>query len=140
MQTTLSRLTLALFATAISATPILAAGDAARGEELFNRCKSCHAISDGDNVIVRGGRTGPDMFGIMDSPAGAADFRYSEAMVALAEAGTVWDDENFVAWVTDPAAFLQATLGNSAPRTRMTFKLADGAQDIAAYLRSLSAQ
>ncbi|MEX0970135.1 MAG: c-type cytochrome [Paracoccaceae bacterium] len=126
--------------TLLAATPVFAEGDAARGEDLFNRCKSCHAIADGDNVFVRGGRTGPNLFGIMDSPAGAADFRYSGALLALAEAETVWDDENFIAWVTDPGDFLQATLGDSAPRSRMTFKLADGAGDIAAYLRSLSAQ
>ncbi|MGR3722326.1 c-type cytochrome [Abyssibius alkaniclasticus] len=131
---------LVIAAALFAATPVFAQGDASRGEDLFRSCKSCHTIADGDNVIVRGGRTGPNLFGIMDNPVATADFRYSDALVALAEAGTVWDDANFIAWVSDPRAFLETTLGDSAPRTRMTFKLADGAEDIAAYLRSLSAQ
>lgn len=123
----------------LMAAPVLAEGDVATGESLFGRCKSCHAIADGDNVIVRGGRTGPNLFGIMDAPAGAADFRYSGAITALAEAGVIWDEANFIAWVTDPGQFLEDTLGDGAPRTRMSFKLASGAEDIAAYLASLGA-
>lgn len=132
----------ALLVTVLTAAafPALAEGDADAGESLFGRCKSCHSVANGDTVIVRGGRTGPNLYGIMDLPAGTADFRYSAAFAALAETGLVWSDENFVAWVSDPQGFLDATTGGGVGRTQMSFKLRDGAEDIAAYLRSLQTE
>lgn len=37
----------------------VAQGDAARGEKLYNRCSSCHAIIKDGDVLVKGGITGP---------------------------------------------------------------------------------
>ena len=71
-------------------TAAYAEGDAAAGEDTFKRCKSCHGIVDGDDVIVRGGRTGPNLFGIVGRTAGTyEDFRYGDAAVAAGEAGLV---------------------------------------------------
>ena len=120
-------------------TAAYAEGDAAAGEDLFKRCKSCHAIANGDEVIVRGGRTGPNLFGIMGEPAGAVEgFRFGDSIVAAGEAGLVWDEENVAEYVADPTAFLRAYLNDDSARAKMTFKLRSGGEDVAAYLASLS--
>ncbi len=42
-----------------------ASGDPAAGEKGFNKCKSCHSIITGDDeTIVKGGKTGPNLFGL----------------------------------------------------------------------------
>mgnify|MGYP000891849887 CR=1 FL=1 len=134
------RVLLSAFALMQLTSPAFAEGDVANGESLFSHCKSCHEIADGDNLMVRGGRSGPNLFAIIGAPAAAGDFRYSDGMRALAEAGVVWTEANFVAWVTDPGQFLTDTLGVTALRIRKTFQLASGAEDIAAYLASLNTQ
>jgi len=120
-------------------TAAYAEGDAAEGEGLFNRCKSCHAIANGDDVIVRGGRTGPNLYGVIGSAAGAVEgFRYGDDTLAAGAAGLVWTEENLAEYVTDPTAFLRAFLDDSSARSKMTFKLRSGGEDIAAYLASLA--
>ena len=40
------------------ASSAVVAGDAAKGEKGFNKCKSCHMIvDDGGDTIVKGGKT-----------------------------------------------------------------------------------
>ncbi|WP_417269566.1 c-type cytochrome [Celeribacter sp.] len=113
------------------------AGDAAKGEKDFRKCKSCHMIADGDNVIVKGGKTGPNLFGVIGRTAGSVDgFRYGDSIVAAGEAGLVWTEELLVEYAADPKAFLSKQLGDAA-KSKMTFKLKD-ASDIAAYLASVS--
>ncbi len=134
----------ALFLTTFVATGALssaayAEGDAAAGEDLFKRCKSCHGIVDGDNTIVRGGRTGPNLFGIIGMTAGTVEgFRYGDDMVAAGEAGLVWDEENLAEYITDPTAFLRTFLGDESARAKMTFKLRSGAEDMGAFLAGLN--
>jgi len=134
----------ALFLTTFVATGALstaayAAGDAAAGEDLFKRCKSCHGIVNGDEVIVRGGRTGPNLFGMIGMTAGTVeDFRYGDDIVAAGEAGLVWTEENVAEYVTDPTAYLRTFLGDDSARAKMTFKLRSGGEDVAAYLASLN--
>ena len=134
----------ALFLTTFVATGALstaayAAGDAAAGEDLFKRCKSCHGITNGDEVIVRGGRTGPNLFGMIGMTAGTVEgFRYGDDMVAAGEAGLVWTEEALAEYVTDPTAYLRTFLGDDSARAKMTFKLRSGGEDVAAYLASLS--
>ncbi len=120
-------------------TAAFASGDAAAGEDTFKRCKSCHGIVDGDEVIVRGGRTGPNLFGIVGMTAGTIEgFRYGDSIVAAGEAGLVWTEETLAEYVSDPSAFLQSYLDDSSARGKMTFKLRSGGEDVAAYLESLS--
>lgn len=38
-----------------------AAGDPAKGEALYNRCSSCHAIIKDGEVLVKGGITKPNL-------------------------------------------------------------------------------
>jgi cytochrome c len=116
------------------------AGDPAKGEKEFNKCKSCHEVvaADGE-VIVRGGKTGPNLYGIIGRTAGTyEDFKYGDSIVEAGAAGLVWDAENFVTYVADPKKFLAEATADSKARSKMSFKLAKGVDDIAAYLISVS--
>ncbi|MEZ5913006.1 MAG: cytochrome C [Paracoccaceae bacterium] len=123
---------------ALLAAPALAQGDAAVGEKDFKKCKSCHMIvADDGTEIVKGGKTGPNLYGVIGRAAGSTDFKYGDSLKAAGEAGLVWDSETLVAYITDPKAFLQDRLGDSAAKSKMTFKLNKGQEDIAAYLASV---
>ena len=120
-----------------------ASGDAVAGEGDFRQCRSCHSITDGDgNDIVKGGRTGPNLWGLPGSTAGSReDFpRYGDDLVAAGEAGLVWDEESFVAYVQDPAGFLKEHNGDSGARSMMSFRLRDAedAVNLWAYIASVS--
>ena len=114
-------------------------GDAAAGEKEFNKCKSCHMIvADDGTEIVKGGRTGPNLYGIIGRQAGIQDgFRYGDSLVAAGEAGLVWDEETFVAYVQDPKAFLAEYLDDSGARSKMSYRLRKGAEDVYSYLVSV---
>ena len=122
------------------ATPALAAGDAAKGEADFKKCKACHSIIKADGTaVVKGGKTGPNLFGVIGRTAGtAADFKYGDSVVAAGAAGLVWDEALIAAYVADPTAFLKEKTGDDAAKSRMTFKLAKGGEDVAAYLASVA--
>jgi len=116
----------------------MADGDPAKGEKDFRRCTSCHSITATDGtVIMRGGRTGPNLYGVVGRGVGAGDFKYSEAMAAAGAAGLVWDNESLATYVADPSAWLQEQLDDPKARSSMTFKLRKGGADMAAYLATL---
>ncbi|MCR9147648.1 MAG: c-type cytochrome [Rhodobacteraceae bacterium] len=126
------------------ATPTFAddhvSGDAAAGEKAFNQCKACHMIQNDDGEsIVRGGRVGPNLYGVIGRTAGGVeDFRYSGLLGTAGEQGLEWDEESFVAYIQDPTGWLQDYTGESG-RGKMTYKLRkeeDGV-DIWAYLASV---
>ena len=134
----------AIFALTFAAAPAFAdghggPGDAAAGEKTFNRCKSCHMIvADDGTEIVKGGKTGPNLYGVIGRQAGSTDFRYGDDLVAAGEAGLVWDASNIVEYSADPRAFLQAYLDDSKAKSKMSFKLKKGGEDVAAYLASVA--
>jgi len=105
-----------------------ATGDAAAGEKVFKKCKACHSVvsADGD-VIEKGGRTGPNLFGLYDRVAGAeAEFgKFGDALKAAGEAGLKWNEADFVAYAADPRKFLQTYLDDSKAKSLMSFKLKD---------------
>jgi cytochrome c len=112
--------------------PVLAA-DAQKGEKDFRTCRACHTISNGDEVIYKGGKTGPNLYGIIGQQAGTyPDYKYGDDLVAAGEAGLVWTEDLLVAFVSDPKSFLTEQLGTRA-RSRMSFRKKD-ASDIIAYL------
>ncbi|MFW2545450.1 c-type cytochrome [Primorskyibacter sp. 2E107] len=138
------KLTLAtFFATAALATGAFAeshaSGDAEAGEKVFGKCKSCHMIQDADGTdIVKGGRTGPNLYGVVGRTAGSVDgFRYGDDIVAAGEAGLVWDEESFVSYVQDPKGFLAEYLDKGNARSKMSFRLRSGMEDVYAYLVSV---
>ncbi len=136
--------TLAILAAITLAAPVLAdahagPGDVAEGEKQFNKCKSCHMIvADDGTEIAKGGKVGPNLYGVIGRKAGSTDFRYGDDLVAAGEAGLVWDAANFAEYVADPRAFLRSYLDNNSAKSKMAFKLPKGGEDVAAYLASVA--
>ena len=115
------------------------AQDAAKGEKEFNKCKACHMIQDDAGTdIVKGGKTGPNLYGVVGRPIASVEgFKYGDGILALNAKGMVWDEALIAAYITDPAKFLKEQTGDDAAKTKMTFKLGKGQEDMAAYLASL---
>src|SRR6056297_4134308 len=66
----------------LAAAPAAHAADAAAGEKTFAKCKSCHMIEGGGETIVRGGKVGPNLYGIVGRQAGSVeDYRYGDSLV-----------------------------------------------------------
>ncbi len=126
---------ISLALTAPALAPALAA-DAAKGEDDFKKCKSCHGIVKPDGTeVVKGGRTGPNLWGVVGRAAGTtAEFPASDAMIAAGAAGKIWDEAMIAAYVVDPNKWVQEATGDATAKTKMTFKLPKGGEDIAAYL------
>lgn len=122
------------------AAPAFADGDAAKGENEFKKCKACHSIvADDGTEIVKGGRTGPNLYGVVGRVAGSVeDFRYGKGLEDAAAAGFVWTPEAIAEYVVDPKAWLGGQ-GFEA-QSKMTFKLRKGGEDVAAYLASLTGE
>ncbi len=99
-----------------------AAGDAARGAAIYERCQACHALDRN--------RTGPKLCGLLGRAAGTAPgFRgYSAALKA---SGSVWDAESL-------DRFLAATLG-AVPGTRMGYAGVKDPQERADLIAFLAA-
>ncbi len=112
------------------------AGDAAKGETEFKKCKSCHAIVAPDGTeIQKGGKTGPNLWGIVGKAvASDPEYKYGESIVAVGASGAVWDEAELAAYVADPGEWLEEKLDDDGAKSKMTFKLAKGAEDVAAYL------
>lgn len=126
-----------LAAFAISAPAF--AGDAAKGENEFKKCKACHSITAADGTaIVKGGNTGPNLYGVVGRPvASYPDFKYGEGIQEAAAKGLVWDEAMIAAYVADPTAWLKEVTGDPKAKTKMTFKLPKNGADVAAYLASV---
>jgi cytochrome c len=120
--------------------PTLAAGDPAAGETVFNKCKACHSIVGPDDVAIqRGGKVGPNLYGVVGRQAGTyPDFRYSPSMVEAGEKGLVWDDATLAEYVQDPTKFLKTYLDDPSAKGKMIFKLTSGMEDVVAYLKSVA--
>ena len=77
------------------------AGDAAKGEKVFKKCKACHVVEEGKN------KTGPSLYGVVGRAAGSIEgYKYSKAM---AGSGLVWDAETLDAYLTNPKKYLKGT-------------------------------
>lgn len=124
------------------AVPAYAEGDAEAGEKAFNKCKSCHMIADPTGeVIVKGGKTGPNLYGVAGRTAGTyEDFKYGDSIVAAGEKGLVWDEASFAEYTQDPKGFLKSYLDDTAAKSKMTFKLKSGGEDVYAYIVSVSGE
>lgn len=118
--------------TALLASTALAEGDPTAGERAFRQCGACHTL-DGSH------RVGPTLQGIFGRTAGAAEgFRYSPDVVALGEAGVIWEDENLIVYLDNPTEFIKQTLGKDRAQTRMPNRYPDQQmrRDIVAYLKA----
>ena len=104
---------------------VAVAGDPAKGEATFAKCKSCHTIDAGGANGI-----GPNLHGIFGAPIGegAGGFAFSDALKGK---GGNWDDASLDAWLTSPRAF--------AAGTKMTFAglpKAEDRADVIAYLKT----
>jgi cytochrome c len=121
------------------AAPVHAAGDAEQGARIFAKCKTCHSIASDTEVIVKGGKVGPNLYGVVGRPAASEpDFRYGKGIEAAAAKGLVWTEDEIAAYVQNPSKFLEEFTGDPHLRSKMTFKLPKGGEDVAAYLASLA--
>ncbi len=121
--------------------PVFAGGDAVAGQKVFNKCKSCHTISNGDEVIVKGGKVGPNLYGVIGRQAGTYEgFSYYDSIIAAGQAGLVWDEEKIAKWVQNPKAFLKDYLNDPKAHSAMTFRVRKGGEDVAAFLASVGPQ
>ena len=120
-----------LFAAAtllISINPVLAQ-DAANGEDVFKKCRTCHQVGNSAKNSV-----GPILNGIIGRPAGTIEgFMYSPANKEAGSKGLVWSEENLFRYLENPAAFM--------PKTKMIFpgvKDDQDRKDLIAYLKKFS--
>lgn len=129
---------IALAATAL-ATAASADGDAAKGEKEFRKCVACHSVIAADGTaVVKGGKVGPNLFAVIGRPvASIADFKYGDGIKALGASGATWDEAGIASYVADPTAYLKDKTGDAGAKSNMSFKLAKGAEDVAAYLATL---
>ena len=140
----MKRMTAVALALAALAGPALAqdAGDAAKGEKAFGKCRACHQIQAPDGtVIFKGGVTGPNLYGVIGRPIASVEgFRYGDGILKLAEShpGAVWDVHSLAKYVADPTAYLDEYSGDPKVKSKMTFKLTRDQADVAAYLLSQS--
>lgn len=114
-----------------------AAGDADLGAREFLTCKACHSVIAADGQpIVRGGKVGPNLFGVIGRTAGTdPGFTYSSGLKAMGQAGLVWTQELLAEYVKNPTAFIDTHGGEG--NSRMAFRYPRGGDNIAAYLASL---
>ncbi|NBZ86136.1 c-type cytochrome [Stagnihabitans tardus] len=124
---------------ALLAAPAFA-GDAKAGEDVFKKCKSCHAITAPDGTeVVKGGKVGPNLYGVVGRQIGTAEgFKYGEGTIAAGADGTKWDEAMIAAYVVDPTKWIEEKTGDDKLKSKMTFKLAKGGEDVAAYLASVA--
>lgn len=127
---------------------LMPTGDAAAGEAAFGQCATCHIVANaaGETLAGRNARTGPNLYGKAGAVAGTnAEFAagrptYSKSMVEAGEAGLIWNEETFVAYVQDPTGFLREYLDDRRARGNMAFKVRDEAEalNLYAYIYSLA--
>lgn len=113
----------------IAGTASAQVGDPEHGKVVFRKCKACHQVGDGAK-----NRVGPPLNDILDKPiAGAKGYKYSDALIELAQSGALWDFANLDAYLTKPRNFARGTkmsfAGLKKPQDRL---------DVVAYLENFS--
>jgi len=114
---------IAIAAATMASSAVLAQGDAARGQRVFNACAPCHSLRPDQNM------TGPSLAQLWHRQAGGlASFpRYSPA---LKSSGIIWEDQTLDEWLKGPQQFI--------PGNEMTFPGLRNAQqraDLLAFLK-----
>ncbi len=101
------------------------AQDVDNGAKVFKKCMACHAIDEKNKI-------GPSLKGIVGRKAATVEgFKYSDAMLAKAAEGVVWDEATLTAYLPDPKAFV--------PGTKMVFpglKKPEEVTDLIAFLKA----
>ena len=125
--------------------PAYAEGDAANGEEIFNRqCSTCHVVEDeaGEVLAGRASQVGPNLYGVVGrAPGTDPEFAYGDSIVAYGATEVVWGEENLLAYLQDPTDFLRTAMEDRRARGKMAFQLRDpqDAADVYAFLATFTA-
>jgi cytochrome c len=105
------------------ASAVFAAGDAVRGQQLYeSRCVACHSVEQS--------RVGPAHQGVFGRRAGrVAGYDYSPALKA---SKLVWSDKTLDAWLANPE--------RTIPGQKMGYSVTDASDraDLIAYLKKVS--
>ena len=116
----------AILLLALPAGPAFADGDAAKGEKVFKKCMACHTVAEATNKV------GPHLVGIVGRKAASVEgYKYSDDLIAMGAAGTVWDEATLDKYVTNPKTV--------APKGKMAFaglKKEDERVNLIAYLKT----
>ena len=134
---------LALAGPVLAESHSIASGDAALGEEKFNRqCITCHVVEDADGNILAGrkARTGPNLYGVALRTLGTyPEYKYGKSMIAAGETGLVWDEAGFVPYVQNPTKWLREALDDKRAKGKMSYKVKkeEDAINIFAFLVSI---
>jgi cytochrome c len=107
--------------------PLLAKGDATKGQQLTTVCQVCHSFEKGGPNKI-----GPDLWNVVGQPIGEGRNGYAFSDALEQHKGQVWDVDKLNEWLDSPQHF--------APGTKMTFAGFPQAQyraDVIKYLESL---
>ena len=101
-------------------------GDAAAGKRVYKKCSACHVLNKEKNKV------GPHLVDIVGRKAGVVEkYKYSKALLKMAEEGLTWDEENLDKYLEAPKKFIKrgkmAFAGLRKPKDR---------KDIIAYLKA----
>lgn len=129
--TTLGMVATVVVMAATSAVAQDVAGDAAKGEMVFRKCKACHDVGPDAKAKV-----GPPLNGIIGRTAGTYEgFDYSDSMAKAGADGLIWSAETISELLVKPKDFV--------PGTKMTFaglRKEEERADVIAYLATFPAE
>ena len=92
--------------------------DAEKGALVFKKCMVCHTIEGTAKKL------GPSLQGIVGRKAASVEgYKYSNAMLAKAAEGVIWDEATLTAYLPDPKKFV--------PGTKMAFPGLKNPEDVA---------
>ena len=77
------------------------------GEKVFRKCQACHQVGEGAKD-----RSGPALNNVVGHPAASVESfsgKYSNALVAAAEDGLVWTEEELSAFLEKPRSYIKGT-------------------------------
>ncbi|MGQ0485192.1 MAG: c-type cytochrome [Hyphomicrobiales bacterium] len=102
------------------------AQDAEKGATVFKKCLACHTVEGTAKKL------GPSLKGIVGRKAASVEgYKYSDAMLAKAAEGVIWDEATLAAYLPDPKGFV--------PGTKMSFpglKNPEDVADLIAFLKT----
>lgn len=74
-------------------------GDVVRGARVYQRCYSYHTVDPNEQAKLQG----PSLYGVVGRRAASlAGFSYSPALIAKAEAGLVWTEDELDQFLLEP--------------------------------------
>jgi len=106
----------------------MADGDVVEGEKVFQRCASCHSVTE----KIDKSKAGPYLMGIVGRPVATAEgYTYSKAMWDFGKTGAVWDEATLDAFFKDPPGLVKGNNMKAPPVRRDTERA-----DLIAFLKS----